>query len=153
MEVPDEAVQRFMAEDVDRVAVVLAPGRLHVDGALIAAQPRTGVPRPNQRLAEGLVAGLGRILGEDPCDRADDCSLGRHRLDRLGGRTASGNETDHGQKDAHGGQCRARRLRPQARACRVRWPGRICVSRTTSPAYFFPAYCLGPLRSLRTWAM
>src|SRR5262245_11372162 len=149
MEVPDEAVQRFVAEDVDRVAIVLAPGRLHVDGALIAVQPRTGVPRPDQRLAEGLVAGLGGIVGEDPRDRAADRSLGRDRLDRLGGRAAGGNETDHGQKHAHGGQCRARRLRPQARARGARWPGRLCVSRTTLP----PDYRLGLLRSLRTWAM
>src|SRR4051812_13703412 len=85
VELAGEAVQRLVAEDVDCVAVVLVSRRLHIDGALVAAQLPAGGPVPDQHFSEGLVAGLRRILGQHPGDRAADRALLRDRLDRLGG--------------------------------------------------------------------
>ena len=76
MEMADEAMQRFVAEDVDRVSVVLAPRGLHVDRAGAAGHARAGDARADQILAEALLAHGGWIVGKHPSDRAlDDAGL------------------------------------------------------------------------------
>src|ERR1043165_3345718 len=88
VELAGEAVQRLVAQDVDRGTVVLVARRLHVDGAVVAPKPGAGEPLSDERLAQVLVAGLGRVVDEHPGDRAADRALLRDRRDLLGGRAA-----------------------------------------------------------------
>src|SRR6185503_17420964 len=83
MEMPDETMQRLVAKDVDRVAVAFVARRLHVDGALVAANPGAGLAHPDDRLAEVGVAGPRGVFCEDPGNRAADRTLVRNRVDGL----------------------------------------------------------------------
>ena len=83
MKMSDEAVQRFVAEDVNRGAIVLATWRFYVNNAFSPAHPRAGLPRADQLLAERSLASLLRVLREHPGNRAADHSLRWDVVDRL----------------------------------------------------------------------
>src|SRR6185503_4714314 len=88
VEVTGEAVQRLVAQDVNRVPVVLVARRFYVNGALVAPQPGAGEPRPDERLAEVLLTGVGGIVRHHPRDPAAERPILGDRVDRVGGRAA-----------------------------------------------------------------
>lgn len=71
MKVSDEAVQRLVAKDIDRHAIILASRRPHIDDALVASHPGASLARADERLAKRAVAGLFRVIRENPGDRAN----------------------------------------------------------------------------------